>query len=90
MLLAQDDRLYVQRLLSVNEGARGLASVHDDKREIPLVGMEREGQDYLLQEFFEAVTKGASTGTTAQDNIHTMEFVFGVVEACENGGLINL
>ena len=90
VLLAQDDRLYAQRLLSVKEGARGLASAHDDKREIPLVSMEREGQDYLLQEFFEAVTKGAAIGTTAQDNIHTMEFVFGVVEACDSGGLINL
>ncbi|MCY3866442.1 MAG: Gfo/Idh/MocA family oxidoreductase [Chloroflexi bacterium] len=90
VLLAQDDRLYAQRLLSVKEGARGLASAHDDKREIPLVSMEREGQDYLLQEFLEAVTTGAATATTAQDNIHTMEFVFGVVEACDSGGLINL
>lgn len=90
VLLAQDDRLYMQQLLSVDEGARGLASAHDEKREIPLVSMEREGQDYLLQEFFEAVTTGASTGTNAQDNINTMEFVIGVVEACEGGGLINL
>ncbi len=90
VLLAQDDRLFAQRLLSVNEGARGLASVHDEKREIPLVSMEREGQDYLLQEFFEAVTTGASTATTAQDNIHTMEFVFGVVEACNSGKMVRL
>ncbi|MCY3916772.1 MAG: Gfo/Idh/MocA family oxidoreductase [Chloroflexi bacterium] len=90
VLLAQDDRLYAQRLLSVKEGARGLASAHDDKREIPLVSMEREGQDYLLQEFLEALTKRTSTATTAQDNIHTMEFVFGVVEACDSGGLFNL
>lgn len=90
VLLAQDDRLYAQRLLSVKEGARGLASAHDEKREIPLVNMEREGQDYLLQEFLEAVTEGAATATTAQDNIHTMEFVFGVVAACESGSLINL
>ncbi len=90
VLLAQDDRLFAQRLLSVNEGARGLASVHDEKREIPPVSMEREGQDYLLQEFFESVTTGASTATTAQDNIHTMEFVFGVVEACDSGKMVRL
>ncbi|MCY4063982.1 MAG: Gfo/Idh/MocA family oxidoreductase [Chloroflexi bacterium] len=90
VLLALDDRLYAQRLLRVGEGERGLASVHEDKREIPLIGMEREGQDYLLQEFYEAVTGGASTGTAAQDNMRTMEFVFGVVEACDSGGLINL
>ena len=90
VLLAQDDRLFAQRLLSVNEGERGMSSVHDEKREVPLVSMEREGQDYLLQEFFEAVTTGASTATTAQDNIHTMEFVFGVVEACDSGKTVRL
>jgi len=90
VLLAQDDRLYAQRLLRVDEGARGLASVHEDKREIPLIGMEREGQDYLLQEFYEAVTAGASIGTAAQDNMHTMEFVFGVVEACDRGKTVRL
>lgn len=90
VILVEDDRVYIQRLLSVNEGARGSASVHDDRREIPLVGMEREGQDYLLQEFFEAVTEDANTVTTAQDNIHTMEFVFGVVEACDSGKMVRL
>ena len=89
-LLVKDDRIFAQQLLSVNEGARGLASVHDDVREIPLAGMTRESQDYLLHEFYEAVVRGESVATTAQDNIHTMEFVFGVVEACDCGGLINL
>ncbi len=90
VILVEDDRVYIQRLLSVDEGARGLASIHDNRREIPLVGMEREGQDYLLQEFFEAVQKGADTVTTAQDNIHTMEFVFGVVEACDGGKTVRI
>ena len=85
VLLTDDDRVYVQRLLSVDAGARGAASVHDEKREIALIGMEREGQDYLLQEFYEAVTQGKSVGATAQDNVHTMEFVFGVAEACDSG-----
>ena len=85
VLLVEDDRVYTQGLLSVNEGARGMASVHDEKREIPLIGMERESQDYLLHEFYQAVTKGAAVGATAQDNIHTMEFVFGVVDACDSG-----
>ena len=85
VLLVEDDRVFIQRLLGVDEGARGTASAHDDKGEIPLIRMEREGQDYLLQEFYEAVKNGAAFGTTAQDNIHTMEFVFGVVEACDSG-----
>lgn len=84
-LLVEDDRVYVQRLLRVNEGGRGLANAHDERRETSLIGMEREGQDFLLQEFYEAVTNGASVDTTAQDNIHTMEFVFGVAEACDSG-----
>ena len=90
VLLVEDDRVFVQRLLSVDEGARGIASVHEEKREISLVGMERESQDYLLQELYEAVTEGAAVGTTAQDNIHTMEFVFGVVDACDSGKTVML
>ena len=90
VILVEDDRVYVQRLLSVDADARGAASAHDDKSEIPLISMEREGQDYLLQEFYEAVTQGKSVGATAQDNIHTMEFVFGVVEACDSGKTVRL
>jgi len=84
-LLLADDRVFLQRLRSVNEGARGLASEHKEAREIPLIAMEREGQDYLLHEFCDAVTNGGSAVTTAQDNIHTMEFVFGVMRACDSG-----
>ena len=90
VLLAEDDRVYIQRLLSVNDGARGLANVHDEKRSVPLVGMEREGQDYLLHEFYQAVTQGKAVGTPAQDNIHTTELVFGVVRACDSGGTVKL
>ena len=90
VLLVEDDRVCIQRLRSVDEDARGLASIHDDKREIPLVSMARENQDYLLREFYEAATRGKSFGTTAQDNIRTMEFVFGVVEACDSGRVVVL
>ncbi|MDE2777099.1 MAG: Gfo/Idh/MocA family oxidoreductase [Chloroflexota bacterium] len=89
-LLVEDDRVTAQQLLSVDEGARGLASQHGEVRAISPIGMERESQDYLLHEFYEAVMRGESVATTAQDNIHTVEFVFGVVEACDSGGLINL
>ena len=85
VLLARDDRVTVQRLLRVKEGARGLANVHDDPEEIPLIEMAREGQDYLLQEFCQAVAQGGRAATNAQDNIHTMELVFGVVRACDSG-----
>ncbi len=85
VLLARDDHVTIQRLLRVKEGLRGLANVHDEPREVPLIKMEREGQDYLLQEFYEAVTQGRPAATTAQDNIHTIELVFGVVRACKCG-----
>lgn len=90
VLLAQDDRVTIQRLLRVNEGARGLANMHAEPEEVPLIEMEREGQDYLLQEFYEAVTKGKQTATTAQDNIRTMDLVFGVVRACDSGQPVSL
>lgn len=90
VLLIENDRVYLQRLVSVEEGARGLASLHDEKREVSLVSMAHEGQDYLLHEFYEAVILGKSVGTSAQDNIHTMQFVFGVVEACDSGGTVRL
>lgn len=90
VLLVEDDRVTIQRLLRVNEGAGGRASVHDEKREVPLVSMAREGQDYLLQEFYEAVMRGKSVGTTAQDNLQTMAFVFGVAEACDSGKTVRL
>ena len=90
VMSVEDDRITLQRLLSVPQGGRGQASEHGEKRQIPLIKMPREGQDYLLQEFYEAVTQGKPVATTAQDNIHTMEFVFGVVEACNTGSALAL
>ena len=90
VMLAVDDRVYTQRLASVAEGARGVASQHDEKREIPLESMPRQGQDYLLREFVQALRSGSRTATHAQDNIRTMELVFGVVRACERGETITL
>ncbi len=90
VLLVEDDRAYVQKLLRVGEGPGALVNVHDDRREAPLVHMERMAQDYLLAEFYDAVTRGRSTGTSAQDNIKTMELVFGIVRACDSGEPITL
>ena len=90
VLLAQDDRVTMQRLLRVGSGEGALVNEHAEPEEIPLIEMPREGQDYLLQEFYQAATAGKSTATTAQDNIHTMELVFGVVRACESGQPVSL
>ena len=90
VLQVDDDRVYLQRLQHVSDGPGAMVNVHDEKREMPLVAMELEGQDYLLHEFYEAVTRGESTGTSVQDNIHTMELVFGVVRACDSGNTVML
>ena len=84
VLLVAADRVFAQRLLRIDEGEGALVNVHAEKREIPLIPMARAGQAYLLQEFYEAVTGGGATGTTAQDNLKTMELVFGVVAACDS------
>lgn len=90
VLLARADRVTLQRLLRVGEGDGALVNEHAQPEEIPLMEMAREGQDYLLQEFYEAVNQGGRTATTAQDNIHTMELVFGVVRACDGGRPVSL
>ena len=44
----------------------------------------RQAQAYLLHEFYEAVTQGKMPGTPCQDNLHTVEMVFDVVEAFQS------
>lgn len=90
VLRVADDVISVQKLLRVRDEAGALANVHGERRQIPLQDMMREGQDYLLHEFYEAVTQGAPVGTPAQDNMRTVEFVFGVVQACDSGETVKL
>lgn len=89
-LLVEDDTVYIQRLLNVGDGPGVMINEHDERRVVPIVPLTRAGQDSLLHEFYMAVTQGKSTPTSAQDNIHTMELVFGVVAACERGEAIYL
>jgi len=90
VMLVKDDVVTVQDLLRVTDRRGALANAHGERRVIPLLEMEREGQDYLLREFFAAVTKGKPVATSAQDNIRTIEFVFGVVQACDSGETVKL
>ena len=84
ILSVEQDVVYIQKRKGVVDGR----TQHDAKREVELVPMERQAQDYLLHEFYEAVTQGKPTGTPAQDNIHTVAFVFAVVESCDTGQLV--
>ena len=90
VMLVEDDVVTVQDLLRLTDRRGALANVHGERRLVPLLEMEREGQDYLLHEFYEAVTKGKPVATSAQDNIRTVEFVFGVVQACDSGEVVKL
>ncbi|MCA9886365.1 MAG: hypothetical protein KC708_25505, partial [Anaerolineae bacterium] len=72
-----DDRVYVQMLGE---------AIHP----INLLSVERQGQDYLLHDFYDAVTSSQPTIAPAQDNIHTVEMVFAVVDACDTGQTIML
>ncbi|MEL6150738.1 MAG: Gfo/Idh/MocA family oxidoreductase [Chloroflexota bacterium] len=88
ILTIEDDAVCVQRYTGV-EDRPGYRHVSNAEQEaVPLVSMAREAQDYLLHEFYEAVTMGNAPATTAQDNIHTIRFVFDIVNACDTGQII--
>ncbi len=48
------------------------------------VAMARTEQAYLLHEFYMAVTTGAPPATTCQDNIHSLNILFDVVQSFES------
>ncbi|MDZ4765143.1 MAG: Gfo/Idh/MocA family oxidoreductase [Chloroflexota bacterium] len=85
VLTVEDDQVYVQHMLGI-EDRGGYRHVQNDvKTNVPLVTMERQAQAYLLYEFYQAVTTGKAPGTPCQDNIKTVEFVFDVVQSFETG-----
>lgn len=49
------------------------------------VQMERTAQDYMLHEFYEAVTQGKASVTTCQDNINSLAMVFNAIRSFEAG-----
>ena len=90
VIQVEDDVLTAQELLRLGKRRGALANEHSERRVIPLQEMQYEGQDYLLREFYEAVTQGKPVATAAQDNIRTIEFVFGVARACDSGETVKL
>jgi predicted dehydrogenase len=52
------------------------------------VPMVREGQEYLLHEFYEAVTLGKPPTTTCGDNLKSLAIVFDVVKSFEQGAVV--
>ncbi len=85
VLLVEQDTVTVQRMTGI-EDRGGLRIVQNAPPvTVPLVTMEREAQAYLLHEFHEAVTQGRTPGTPCQDNLHTVEMVFDVVQSFQQG-----
>jgi predicted dehydrogenase len=55
---------------------------------VPTVELERLGQAYLLNEFYEAVMLGNPPVTTCQDNIKSLGIVFDVIQSFVTGGVV--
>ncbi len=90
VMRVEHDVVTVEDLSQVSDRRGAPANGHRERRLIPLLEMAREGQDFLLHEFYEALAKGKPAATSAQDNIRTIEFVFGVVRACDSGQAVKL
>lgn len=77
------------------ECEKGVALLEDDQVYTHLTGeaavpvdpvtMERQGQAYLLHEFYTAVCAGQTPGTPCQDNIHSLAIVFDTVRSFQTG-----
>jgi predicted dehydrogenase len=88
VLTVEDDAVYMQKLTGVESRGSYQHVSNSPKTLVPPVSMERQAQDYLLHEFVEAVTQGKPPITTCQDNIHTIHFVFDVVQSIETGAVV--
>ena len=51
---------------------------------MPLLALQRVGQERLLQQFYQALTIGTLPVTRCQDNIKSLEIVFEVIQAAES------
>lgn len=89
VLTLDNDVVYVQMRTGVEDRFGYPYVANSEKRRVEPVPMERQAQDYLLYEFYEAVTLGRTPVTTAQDNIHTIDLVFDVVESLATGAPVS-
>lgn len=81
MILIEEDAVYVQRVNGVDDRGRYYHTAYGELMQQPLVDMPLQAQDYLLHEFYTAADQGSTPGTTAADNVHTIDFVFDAVES---------
>lgn len=85
ILWLRDDEVTMQLHNNEVSGDGAGFFVHEQPVVVEPVEMERIAQDYLLHEFYEAVTNGITPATTCQDNIKSLGIVFDTVRAFESG-----
>jgi predicted dehydrogenase len=88
ILLIEQDQVYLQTVTGVEDRGGYYHTGYGNLMQIPLVDPPLQAQDYLLREFYEAVTTGKPPATSAQDNIHTIDFVFDAVDSADSGAPI--
>jgi len=64
--------------------------IYEPLEEVAIEPMTRTDQDYLLHEFYLAVTEGIAPATNGRDNLKSLGMVFGAVKAARAGQIIEL
>jgi len=59
-------------------------------RKVEHLTLTHAAQAYLLNEFYNAVTAGTAPATSCQDNIHSLEIVYNLVESFRTGGVVRM
>lgn len=83
VVMMEDNIVQMQRWTGVNGD-----NIYSPLEIVSPIAMEREKQAYLLHEFYLAVTKGIPPTTTCQDNIHSLDMVFDLLDAFESGEVL--
>jgi predicted dehydrogenase len=84
----KDDQVYLQQWIGIEERPGYRHNQNTPLTPVPPLEMQRQAQDYLLHEFYEAVTQGKTPATTCQDNIKSLGIVFDVVKSFETGAVV--
>jgi predicted dehydrogenase len=86
IITLREDRVFTQARSDELVSQGGYSHFKEGKIvEVVPVELDYLAQDYLLQEFYEAVTQGKPATTTCQDNIKSLGIVFDVIQSCETG-----
>jgi predicted dehydrogenase len=88
ILLVEHDQVYLQTVTGVEDRGGYYHTGYGNLMQLPLVDLPLQAQDYLLREFYEAIKTGKPPATSAQDNIHTIDFVFDAVDSADSGAPI--